>query len=171
LKYINGTAPIGKKRYTYLMIALGIFVLTVLALVAFASEAQAGSRATDRTVRGDWGFSARGTIVDPETFAQVPAAAVGIFTFDGAGGCTITDQINIGGQAIPPSGFRTSTACSYNVNPDGTGTLVAEFTGDPGPTPLSFVIVDNKKELQFIRTDAGVAQGVARRQGARGEDN
>jgi hypothetical protein len=115
--------------------------------------------------------AAKGTIVDPASAAQTPAAAVGIMDFDGNGGCEIVDQINIGGQAISPAGFRTSTTCSYAVNPDGTGTIIAEFTGDPGPTPLSFVIVDDKNELRFIRTDVGVAEGVAKRQDSDRDDD
>ncbi len=83
----------------------------------------------------------------------------------------MTDQINIGGQAIPPSGFRTSTTSSNDVNPDGTGTLMAAFSCHPGPMPLSFVIVDRKNELQVMRTDAGVAQGIARRQVTPGNDD
>ena len=145
------------------LLALVAIVLVLLALVAGSSQVQAGANYKDKSVRGDWGFSARGTILDP-LVGPIPAAAVGIFSFDGKGGCTIVDQINIGGQAIPPSGFRSSATCTYSVNSDGTGTLVAMFEGDPGPTPLSFVIVDNKNELQFIRTDVGVAQGTAKRQ-------
>lgn len=37
-------------------------------------------------------------------------------------------------------------------------------SGTPAATPLTFVIVDEAEELRFIRTDAGVASGVARRQ-------
>ena len=50
------------------------------------------------------------------------------------------------------------------MEPDGTGTITVTFMGDPGPTPLSFVVVDNERELRFVRTDLGVAEGVAWRQ-------
>ncbi len=90
-----------------------------------------------------------------------PASAVGIMTFDGTDGCKFFDTLNIGGVS---SGFRTSTACTYSVNPDGTGSLSVMFPGDPGPTPLSFVIVDHKKEIRFIRNDFVVGSGVAKRQ-------
>jgi hypothetical protein len=93
-----------------------------------------------------------------------PAVAVGIFTFDGAGGCATTDTINIG--LLGSIGPRTSTSCSYGVNPDGTGTIMVAFPPPlEQPVPLSFVITDNRKEFRFIRTDRGaVAAGVAVRQ-------
>ncbi|HEX9604269.1 MAG TPA: hypothetical protein VF973_11005, partial [Myxococcales bacterium] len=93
-----------------------------------------------------------------------PAVAAGIFTFDGSGGCTVTDTLNIG--VIGAIGPRVSTSCGYAVNPDGTGTLTVVFPPPlDAPVPLSFVIVDNRKEFHFIRTDRGaVAAGIARRQ-------
>ncbi len=121
---------------------------------------------SSETIEGNWGFSGSGTILPPALPAPTVAVVVGIFSFDGSGGCTITDQINIGGQAIPSSlGFRSSQSCSYLVNRDGTGTIEVIFPGDPAPTPLSFVIVDEAEELYFIRADLGVANGVATRQG------
>ncbi len=119
---------------------------------------------TNESIEGAWGFSASGTVLPPALPAATPVAAVGIMTFDGDGGCSITDQINIGGAAVPPVGFRTSTTCSYAVNSDGTGTISVLFSGDPGPIPLTFVIVDDAEEIRFIRTDLGVASGVAKRQ-------
>jgi hypothetical protein len=110
------------------------------------------------TIRGNWGFSAQGTIVPPAAPDPVPAVAMGILTFSRDGSCAISDTININGT----SASRTSLTCTFTVNPDGTGSLEAAFAGDPGPTPLSFVIADHKREIRFIRTDLGVAMGVAK---------
>ena len=142
-----------------------ILIVAVAATVAVAASsggtvAVSSERFSDRSLRGDWGFSADGAIVPPAFPAPVPAVAVGTMHFDGDGGCEISDTINIGGTVAS----RTSTACSYTVGDDGTGEIVAEFPGDPFPVPLSFVIVDNKREFRFIRTDLGVASGVAKRQ-------
>jgi hypothetical protein len=81
-------------------------------------------------------------------------------TFDGKGACSIADTINIGGTAAA----RVSTTGAYTVAANGMGTMTVTFPGDPGPTPLAFVIADGRKELRFIRTDLGVAEGVATRQ-------
>lgn len=119
---------------------------------------------TDQSLTGNWGFSASGVIVPPAVPAHVHAAAVGIMTFDGAGGCVISDTINLDGQTFAD---RQSTACSYQVNEDGTGTITAQFASEPFPVPLSFVIVGHGHGFRFIRTDAGVASGEAQRQAHR----
>ncbi len=139
---------------------------TALAVLTTTSAARAGHEDdpptyTDRVLRGAWGFSANGVIVVPNEHHPLQVVAVGIMEFDGVGGCAIRDTININGTAIPD---RSSDSCSYQVNPDGTGTIEASFAGDPGPVPLSFAIVDKANSLRFIRTDLGVASGVAERQ-------
>ena len=113
-----------------------------------------------RSLHRPYGFSASGTILPPALPAPTPAVAVGVMTFDGDGNCTIADTINIGGTVA----VRGATPGTYTVEPDGTGTILVTFPGDPGPTPLSFVIVENGRELRFVRTDLGVAEGVAKRQ-------
>jgi hypothetical protein len=108
-------------------------------------------------MRGTWGFSARGTIVLPDS-PPIPAVAVGVMTFDPTGACTIEDTVNIGGS----SESRTSASCSYGLE-RGRGTITATFAGS-GNVPLSFVLVDHEREMRFIRTDVGVAEGVAKLQ-------
>ena len=137
-----------------------LFFLLVFGLVSLVPSTQADDYFTDESLEGVWGFSAAGTIVPPAVPAATPAVAVGTMTFDGHGGCSIADTINIGGI----SASRTSTTCTYTVHADGTGSLSVVFPGDPGPTPLAFVIVNDADEMRFIRTDLGVASGVAKRQ-------
>lgn len=154
-----------KRRLTAAVVL--VLALTVIGIgtILVPSTSAAGRQGfTDKTIKGSWGFSASGTILPPALPTATPAAAVGVIEFDGNGGCTFTDQINIGGAAIPATGFRTSISCGYGVNSDGTGTISVSFLDDPAPTPLTFVIVDNAKEFHFIRTDAVVASGTAKRQ-------
>ena len=140
--------------------------LTAFAALALAAPAMADDDGdppsfTLGSIAGAWGFSAFGVIMPPGASHGMHVAAVGIMTFDGAGGCTITDTINFGGLALPD---RVSDGCVYDVNPDGSGTILADFAGDPAPVPLSFTIVDRARTLHFIRTDAGIASGIAQRQ-------
>ena len=121
-------------------------------------QAQADGQFSEESIRGQWGFSAAGTIVPPAVPAPIPAVAMGLMTFNRDGSCSISDTININGA----SASRTSLTCTFSVNSDGTGSLVADFPGDPGPTPLAFVIANHKSEIRFIRTDVGVASGVAK---------
>lgn len=150
----------------------GLTAVVILAAIVFgvgttfvpSTSAADQHTFANKTIKGTWGFSASGTILPPALPAATPAVAVGVIEFDGNGGCAFKDQINIGGTAIPSTGLRTSASCNYGVNTDGTGTITVSFPSDPAPTPLTFVIVDKADELQFIRTDAGVANGVAKRQ-------
>ena len=141
---------------------LRILFLSVLLIgqASIVPGAHAGSEFTDESIEGVWGFSAAGTIVPPALPAATPAVAVGTMTFDGDQGCSISDTINIGGNVM----YRTSAQCTYAVNADGTGSISAFFAGDPGPTPLDFVIVNDEEELRFIRSDLGIASGVAKLQ-------
>ena len=137
-----------------------ILCLILMVMLGIATTAQAENRFSERSLRGSWGFSASGTVFPPALPSPTPAAAVGLMSFDGEGGCAFRDRINIGGMATPD--FRDSFECRYSVNPDGTGSISVSFVNEPGPVPLSFVII-NQRELRFIRTDAGVAEGVAKR--------
>ena len=132
-------------------VMLGASLATVPAL--------AGDRLSERSIRGNWGFSALGTIVPPATPAPTPAAAIGTIYFDGRGRCFFDDTVNIGGTSVS----RSSTACDYSVNSNGSGTISVTFPGDPGPTPLAIVVVDGAREIRFIRTDLGIAEGVIKR--------
>ena len=134
--------------------------LLALGLASVVPSAEAEPQFTASSLSGVFGFSAAGTIMPPALPVATPAVAAGTMTFDRQGGCVISDTINIGGM----SAFRTSTACAYSVNQDGTGSISVLFPGDPGPTPLSFVIVNRENEIRFIRTDLGVASGLASRQ-------
>ena len=61
-----------------------------------------------RSLHRTYGFSASGTILPPAVPSPTPAVAVGLMTFDGRGGCTIADTINIGGTVA----VREATACT-----------------------------------------------------------
>jgi hypothetical protein len=150
------------RRRTTILLTMGMISILLLGLVVGVNimpSAQADGQFTSKIITGTWGFSASGTVVDVG-----PAVAVGLFAFDGTGGCSLKDTFNIGN--IGQVGPRTSTVCNYNVNQDGTGNLTAVFD-EPfgGPVSLSFVIVNKENEIRFIRTDTGaVASGVAKRQ-------
>jgi hypothetical protein len=113
---------------------------------------------TPQSIQGTWGFSGPGTL------GGQPTAAVGLQTFDGVGGCTVSIQLNVGGTVTA----LTSIQCSYTVNPDGTGSQTLTLAGPIGPFTADFVIVDAKEEFHFIVSDGfgggTVASAVAKRQ-------
>jgi hypothetical protein len=116
-------------------------------------------RFTNRSLQGGWGFSA-----DAEIDGVGAAVAAGLYTFDGEGGCTFSETLNISAVGVSS---RSAEICTYSVNADGTGTIARTFA-DASISNVAFVIVDRKKELRFIVTDLGlVASGVAKRQSQR----
>jgi hypothetical protein len=149
-----------------------VAVLVVIGLASNARDALADTTYSEKDMNGVFAFSAQGTIYPafPDPSLALAAAGVGLFTFDGAGGCTVVDQLNIASLGLEPAtGFRTSTSCDYAVNADGTGTLMSSFGGNPGdingPSSIIFVIADKgpATEFRFIRGDPGaVAEGVAK---------
>jgi hypothetical protein len=135
--------------------------LTLAALGTSVMPAGDGLPLKGEPMRGTWGFSASGTIVPPATSVPTPAAAVGLMTFDpNTRNCVIQDTVNIGGSSFS----RTSETCTYGLGSDGRGSIVVTFPDDPVIVPLSFVLVDKDREMRFIRTDLGVAEGGAKLQ-------
>lgn len=143
---------------------MGVMVLA--AMLAYSVVSLAGEQYTARSLKGAYGFSGSGTLL------SLPAAVVGLTTFDGGGGCVTTARLNLAATFAPLS----SLTCSYIVNSDGTGsqTLTAEVPGVGSSVFVSeFVIVDGNNEVHFmLRDESGlgaVAGGVSKRQ-ARGDD-
>ncbi len=118
---------------------------------------------TNESIEGIYGFSASGSLVDfGSAKISGPIVVVGIMNFDGDGGGSSKGNAN----TVPPLGSFSFTATSftYQVNPDGTGTT-AITVPSVGVINLSFVIVNNGKEILFIRTDTGaIESGIAKRQ-------
>ena len=162
------------KKIISLIISLVLLFLLTASIPGAQNALASNGEFTQSDLSGVYAFSAEGTVYPsfPALSPALPGVAVGLFTFDGAGGCTVMDQLNLASLGLVPStGFRTSTTCQYTVNPDGTGTLESSFGGSPGdingPSSLTFVIVDKGPvmEICFIRVDLGVvATGVARQQ-------
>ena len=157
----------GHAPFTVLLFTLTLFGWTGGSVTADDSDDHFSSR----TLKGQWGFSAFGTI------GPVPAAAIGRLTFDGRGQCVNVATLNFGGALVPLTTNDPNGACSYTVNFDGTGRIEQTFidptgTGPFGTQPAIFdvtlIIVDDGKEFRFIVDDpskATVGNGVAKRQG------
>lgn len=111
------------------------------------SNAQGAGRCTDRTIRGDYGFSIDGTILagTPNAFLL---RGVAMTHFDGEGNLTQVDFTTRNGAPTSPD-WRPA-AGTYAVNPDCTGT--AEIVpSDGSPTiRLRLVVVDHGREIRTI---------------------
>jgi hypothetical protein len=131
-------------------------VVCAFGVVGFASmgEAQTGDpaaagafRCTDRTIRGNYGFSIDGTVL-----AGTPGAfllrGVAMTHFDGAGNLSQVDFATRNGA--PMFADWRSAVGTYAINPDCTGT--AEIVpSDGSPTlHLRLVVVDQGREIRTI---------------------
>lgn len=117
----------------------------VLTSGAPASAQADGARCTDRTVRGDYGFSIDGTILagTPNAFLL---RGVAMTHFDGEGGLTQVDYATRNG--VPMSADWRPATGSYAINADCTGT--AEIIPADG-TPvlrLRLVVTDHGREIR-----------------------
>ena len=116
------------------------------------SDAQGGGcreQCSLHSLRGCYGSTITGTILPGGPVAG-PIAGVVLQNFDGQGGLTQVDTVNINGTVIAG---RTS-AGTYTVNPDCTGTATINFPNQP-PLQLSFVLTDNGREIRSVVVNPG----------------
>ena len=78
-----------------------------------------------------------------------PEYSAGLFTFDGAGGCTALLVFNFGGGIIFGDNWDLNLTGTYTVNANGTGTMTL-----PDGHRAHFVIGAGGNELKFISTAA-----------------
>jgi hypothetical protein len=74
--------------------------------------------------------------------------SAGLWTFDGAGGLTVTLVFNFGGGLIVGDNWDHTFPGTYTVNSDGTGT-----TTFAGIRRNHFVIGDGGRQLKYVGTD------------------
>ena len=144
---------------------------TLLTTPAWADEGF-----TNHDFEGDYAIHLDGVLTSPGA-SSVAAydAAVGRFTADGAGNITQgTRTLSANGTIID----ETFT-CTYNVNPDGTGTATCAFSVF-GLTTLDIVLANDGDEFYFNVTSmpstsgkpvlqgVGIRQSPSRHRGDRG---
>ena len=93
----------------------------------------------------------------------MPAGTIGVLSFDGAGGATVSfTSAGPGGQTMQPQVSTGNLTGSYSVNSDGSGALNLGSNGT-----FAFVITDSGNGLLMLLTNGtnnNVSSGVARAQ-------
>ena len=135
--------------------------MVIGALVALTGPSHAEQKFDNKDLRGTFGFKAAGFLFVGPT-SHTPASAVGLNTYDGAGGCESESLLNSGGTVLPLS----SVSCTYTVNADGTATQQTSF--GPGLSFTTHLVLIDRDEVFFIVSDATqpgttVASGVLKR--------
>jgi hypothetical protein len=109
---------------------------------------------SNSSLRGNYGFQIRGTIV-----GFGPIVGVALLTFDGAGNFTQTDDVSVNG--FPPVVNRPGSG-TYSVNADCTGTQTLNSGGQVVHT--TFVVAANRNEVFDEVTDPNlVITGIGKR--------
>ncbi len=104
---------------------------------------------SDATLTGNYPFVLSGASTPGHSVTgknNVPTAAVGVLTFDGAGGLALTYTVVFNGKATTASDTGT-----YTVNSDCTGT----FTDTTINVHFNLVTVGGGTEVFGIETDPG----------------
>lgn len=133
----------------------GLLTLLVVVAAGGFSALEAEQPFSVKSLEGTYALLADGTIP-----GVGPVVAIGVFGFDGEGGCTFVETLNIaGGGGVE----RTADGCTYTVNADGTGSITEVFGASE--SHLGIVLADRGREFRLIVTDPGiVASGTARKQ-------
>jgi hypothetical protein len=120
--------------------------------VPVVQAAQTGC--SNSSLRGNYGFQIRGTIV-----GFGPIVGVALLTFDGGGNFTQTDNVSVNGF---PSMVNRPGSGTYSVNADCTGTQTLNSGGQVVHT--TFVIAANGNEVFDEVTDPNlVITGIGKR--------
>jgi len=135
------------RRRFHRVTLLGLASLWLLAVSMPSTEA-ADPSFSNHSLRGAYGFISSGTLFGD------PGIVVGRTTFNGQGICTLVIRFNI--PAARGAAPIDATTCTYDVEPDGTGTLTVAIPR-LGTFTIAFVIVDDGKELHTISLDEGVS--------------
>jgi hypothetical protein len=139
---------VGKFGMVALGIAMGCGLVWLGPVATAQSDEPAGSaRCTDRTVRGDYGFSIDGTVLagTPNAFLL---RGVAMTHFDGRGHLSQVDFTTRNG--VPTTQDWRPATGTYAINPDCTGSAEI-IPGDGGPSlRLRLVVVDHGREIRTI---------------------
>lgn len=138
---------------------VGVRILSVAAFVLMALCCAYGLEeegCSDQNLKGAFGFTISGV-----SAKEGPFAIVGAFDADGSGKIAGAGTEAILGVIGPNQAF-TGT---YHVTADCKGTGVLTFTDSGLQSHLSFVLVDDGKEILIIVTDRGEVEfGSAKKQ-------
>jgi hypothetical protein len=149
-----------KRKSVYRIWTVATPILIVCGLLAAGSSAWADddtdTKCTNRTLRGDYGFSIEGVVGLPG--ASIPLRGVAMGHFDGKGNYQQVDHVVANGT--PPPVEWTFGSGPYTVNPNCTGTLVINIPGSPfSPVNLRFVVVRQGKEIRTV-VDSGASTSI-----------
>jgi hypothetical protein len=103
---------------------------------------------SDRTLYGDYGYSAQGSLL-PAPGVSLPFVSAGMTHFDGRGDLSWVEHTVVNGVSLSP-GFTARATGTYRVNQDCTGSATVNTPNSPAPLKLFFVIVKHGTEIHTV---------------------
>lgn len=123
-----------------MLIGFVVFALGATAIAQPEPGEQGSVRCSNRTLSGDYGMQAEGTLVGPNW----PLRTLVKVYFDGKGNLTALVYKVINGTPTYID-WTSEGSGTYTINPDCTGSAVFN-----GPIPIHFVVVNKGKEFLGI---------------------
>jgi hypothetical protein len=132
------------RLFSAMTVGLG-FALAMSGIPAVSADDDGPKGCSNRTLRGDYGFSITGTVFPPSPVPSFLIRGVAMTHFDGRGNLTQVDFATRNGVPIA-SDWRPATG-TYEVNADCTGTAEIH-PNDGSPTlHLRMVVVDGGRQI------------------------
>lgn len=143
-----------KSTLSHPMLAMAILAALCAAFSPSAKAAPGGSRCSNSTLIGDYGYSAEGVLIGtPGLPPEAPFRSVGLAHFDGKGNANWVEHTVVDGVSLEVG--WTAATIAYHVNANCTGLLVVDTPNSPVPLNLYFVIVKEGNEFRTVlATDA-----------------
>jgi hypothetical protein len=132
-----------------------VVVFATVFVLGIVPKARAGERCSNATLRGSFGYSSTGTLLDtyvPPPFAG-PFAEVGRQAFDGKGNTDATATLSANGNIQP-----VTIQGTYTVHADCTGSMTLYVLPFQSTVHADFVIDDDGGGLRAIVTESGVIE-------------
>jgi hypothetical protein len=111
-------------------------------------------RCSNRTLRGDYGFSIDGQLLGGPS--PILIRGVAMTRFDGHGNVSQVDFVTLNGVPASPD-WRPSSG-TYHLNPDCTGTAEFDFGGGSPILRLRLVVADRGREIRTV-VESGPSAG------------
>jgi hypothetical protein len=138
--------------------ALAVALLTAFCVLLFnPSRASAnGSRCSNATLVGDFGYSAEGVLMGtPGLPPEAQFRSTGVAHLDGSGNGTWVEHTVINGVSLEVG--WTSATLAYRVKANCTGLMVVDTPNSPVPLNLYFVIVKEGTEFRTVLDNSAIS--------------
>ncbi len=127
-----------------------MMICGLLGATAPSARAEDEERAcTNRSLRGDYGFTVEGLVL-PGPGIALPIRGVALTHFNGRGGATQVDHVVFNG--LPPAEDWTPAEGTYHVNADCTGTVHLDIPSTHDFLNLRIVVVREGREIHTVVT-------------------